>query len=88
MRTYLNGGIRFMGLIPGPSVCFTVAHSIKFGTIRTLPFIFGIVLITYTLLGGKTRYWLVKKGYGRNQNRLTGVFLIGAGTALEIVHKK
>jgi homoserine/homoserine lactone efflux protein len=29
------------GLIPGPSVCFTIAHALKYGTRRTLATIFG-----------------------------------------------
>ncbi|UCD19903.1 MAG: LysE family translocator [candidate division WOR-3 bacterium] len=29
------------GLIPGPSVCFTVAHALKYGTRKTLPTILG-----------------------------------------------
>jgi homoserine/homoserine lactone efflux protein len=29
------------GLIPGPSVCFTIAHALKHGTRRTLPTILG-----------------------------------------------
>ncbi len=29
------------GLIPGPSVCFTVAHALKHGTRKTLPTILG-----------------------------------------------
>ena len=30
-----------LGIIPGPSVCFSIAHSLKFGSIKTAPFIFG-----------------------------------------------
>lgn len=35
-------GVSFIfGLIPGPSVCFTIAHAIKHGARRTLPTITG-----------------------------------------------
>lgn len=47
----------------------------------------GIVLITYTLLAGRTRYWFINKGYWRIQNRLTGSLMVGAGTALALLQK-
>ena len=30
-----------LGIIPGPSVCFSIAHSMKFGSVKTFPSIFG-----------------------------------------------
>ncbi len=30
-----------LGVIPGPSVCFSIAHSIRYGTVKTFPSIFG-----------------------------------------------
>lgn len=30
-----------LGIIPGPSVCFSIAHSIRYGAVKTYPSIFG-----------------------------------------------
>jgi len=35
------GASFIFGLIPGPSVCFTIAHALKHGTRRTLPTVLG-----------------------------------------------
>jgi homoserine/homoserine lactone efflux protein len=50
--------------------------------------IFSSVLLMYTFLAGKARYWLLEKGYWRLQNRFTGTVMIGAGTALALAKKK
>lgn len=47
----------------------------------------GFVLLLYTLLAGKVRYWLIDKNYWYVQNRFTGALMIVAGMFLAFARK-
>jgi len=57
-------------------------------TTRGSVVIAGLVLVFYTMLASRARYWLDAKKYWKTQNRLTGTIMIGAGVALSVVSRK
>jgi homoserine/homoserine lactone efflux protein len=47
----------------------------------------AIVLVLFTVLADRVRYWFNSKKYWRTQNRLIGLLMIAAGIALAVVSK-
>jgi homoserine/homoserine lactone efflux protein len=48
----------------------------------------ALVLLFYTMIANRVRYWFDTKKYWKTQNRLTGTIMIGAGVALSVVSRK
>ena len=47
----------------------------------------AVVLVFYTMLANRVRYWFSMEKYWKTQNRLSGLLMIGAGIALSMVSK-
>ena len=48
----------------------------------------ALVLVFYTMLANRVRYWFNSKKYWKAQNRLTGILMIGAGIALSMATRQ
>lgn len=47
----------------------------------------ALVLLFYTMLANRVRYWFNSKKYWKTQNRLTGILMIAAGITLAIISR-